>query len=50
MLKLEDFKIKEIETLSSIKGGGDCLFVTHHVTKFLGWVIKTDTSGDITPD
>lgn len=50
MLKLEDFKIKEIETLGSIKGGGDCLYTTHQVTTFLGWVIKTDSWGDISPD
>lgn len=51
MLKLEDFKIKEIETLDSIKGGkGDCLYTTHHFVNFLGWVIETDTSGDISPD
>ena len=50
MLKLEDFKINEIETLASIKGGGDCLYLTNSYTKFLGWVIKTDTYGDISPD
>ncbi len=53
MLKLEDFKIKEIETLDSIKGGkvaGDCLETTHHYVNFLGWIIETGTSGDIHPD
>jgi len=53
MLKLEDFKIKEIETLDSIKGGmasQDCLFLTHHYVNFLGWLIETGTSGDIQPD
>lgn len=50
MLKLEDFKVKEIKTLDSIKGGGDCLYSTTVVTRFLGWVIATDTIGDISPD
>jgi len=50
MLKLEDFKIKEIETLDSIKGGRDCLFMTHEYVNFLGWIIETDSYGDIRPD
>ncbi len=50
MLKLEDFKIKEIETLDSIKGGGDCLYTTHETVNFLGWIIETGTKGDISPD
>lgn len=51
MLKLEDFKIKEIETLDSIKGGNiPCLDLTHHFVNFLGWIIETGTSGDIHPD
>jgi hypothetical protein len=50
MLKLEDFKIKEIETLDSITGGKDCLFTTHEYVNFLGWIIETDSYGDIRPD
>jgi hypothetical protein len=51
MLKLEDFKIKEIKTLDSIKGGvQQCLYTTHQVTTFLGWVINTDSWGDISND
>lgn len=50
MLKLEDFKIKEIETLDSIKGGQDCLYMTHEYVNFLGWIIETDSHGDISRD
>ena len=50
MLKLEDFKIKEIKTLNSIKGGKDCLYLTHEYVNFLGWIIETGTKGDISPD
>lgn len=50
MLKLEDFKIKEIETLETITGGGQCAEMTNEFVKFLGWVIQTGSHGDIHDD
>ncbi|SEB94771.1 hypothetical protein SAMN04489761_2064 [Tenacibaculum sp. MAR_2009_124] len=56
MLKLEDFKIKEIETLETIKGGNnypvrhECLYNTHEYVNFLGWLIETGSHGDISED
>ncbi|WP_299108281.1 hypothetical protein [uncultured Tenacibaculum sp.] len=55
MLKLEDFKIKEIETLETIKGGDmgrprQCLEMCHTYVRFLGWIIKQESHGDIHDD
>ncbi|WP_408042467.1 hypothetical protein [Tenacibaculum litopenaei] len=55
MLKLEDFKIKEIETLDTIKGGEmgrprQCAEMTHSYVNFLGWIVKTKSVGDIHDD
>lgn len=55
MLKLDDFKVKEIETLETTTGGGyepvqQCLDLTHKHVRFLGWIIRTDTIGDIHDD
>jgi hypothetical protein len=50
MLKLEDFRVKEIETLDAITGGHQCLDVTHEYVNFLGWIIETGTRGDIHDD
>lgn len=54
MLKLEDFKIKEIETLETITGGSvppqQCLDTTHEYVNFLGFLIETGTTGDIHDD
>lgn len=48
MLKLEDFKIKEIETLDRITGGypGPSIWGTTTYVNFLGWVIETGSQGD----
>jgi len=47
MLKLEDFKIKEIETLESITGGGESsIWSTRQYTVFLGWIIEGEPKGD----
>jgi len=53
MIKLEDFKIYEIETLETIKGGRlphQCLDVTNDTVNFLGWIVTTGTHGDIHDD
>ncbi len=54
MLKLEDFKIKEIETLATITGGQvparQCLDLSYDTVNFLGFIIKTNERGDIHDD
>lgn len=50
MLKLEDFKIKEIETLETITGGHQCAEMTTESVNFLGWIIETGSHGDIHDD
>lgn len=54
MLKLEDFKIKEIETLGTITGGEappqQCLDMTYDTVNFLGFIIRTGERGDIHDD
>jgi hypothetical protein len=51
MLKLEDFKINEIETLETIIGGDfpiqQCLDMTYRYKSFLGWVYESGSGGDI---
>ncbi|WP_299837768.1 hypothetical protein [uncultured Tenacibaculum sp.] len=55
MLKLEDFKIHEIETLGLIKGG-ECLRTqtsltnTVNAVNFLGFIIETGTTTDSVDD
>ncbi len=48
MLKLEDFKIKEIKTLEAITGGKvvDSIWTTKTVVNFLGWVLPIGEQGD----
>jgi len=47
MLKLEDFKIKEIETLETITGGaGASIWSTRQYTNFMGWIIEGEPKGD----
>ena len=47
MLKLEDFKIKEIETLEAVTGGGhSSIWSTKEVVNFLGWIIEVGEKGD----
>lgn len=50
MLKLEDFKIKEIETLETITGGHQCAEMTKEYRYFLGWIIEVGEHGDIHDD
>ena len=47
MLKLEDFRIKEIETLETITGGGGgSIWSTGQYVNFPGWVIAMEPKGD----
>ena len=48
MLKLEDFKLTEIDTLRSINGGykGASIWMTKTKLVFLGWVISTGEKSD----
>ena len=55
MLKLEDFKVKEIETLDKITGGDgfpppQCLDMTYRYKSFLGFVYESGSGGDIHDD
>lgn len=57
MLKLEDFKIKEIETLETITGGTEwpkpkrqCAEMTKEYVNFIGWIVETGEHGDIHDD
>ncbi|WGK63680.1 hypothetical protein [Croceiramulus getboli] len=49
MLKLEDFKIKEIETLDSVTGGGewDTIYASTRTLYINGWkILSYETGGD----
>ena len=48
MLKLEDFKMTEIDTIKSVTGGGHAtIYETCTVTNFLGWIITSNCTGDM---
>lgn len=47
MLKLEDFKIKEIKTLEKITGGAeDTIWPTHTPIRIIGIFVGTSSKGD----
>lgn len=49
MLKLENFKLEEIQSTSKIKGGeftGPSIWGTETYVNFLGWHISTGSKGD----
>lgn len=50
MLKLEDFKIHELETLELINGGGQTHVNTNTYRMFLGYPVPTGSRGDVVDD